>query len=332
METTTGKPLGLAIAGCGRISESHLKAAAAIPDRVQVLAVVDPVEEKARARAGQFGIATVYTSIEQALSDQRIEAVGVWTQPVFHVPLGVQIAQAKRHVVIEKPLCLSVAEADRLIRAGAENGVVVMSGQSRRFNDLVFAAKRLIEAGEIGRLLHISVTTGAQTEGPPIAWWGDPALTGPNALLANWASHWVDQIVYLAGRKPLRVYAEAADHHPKYAGEDEWSMLIRFEDDLIASYTHSFNYSFGAASGFAYAGTRGVINIAGKEVWLNGKKVEGVGTETNNFRAEYVEFAAAIRQGRPPLCAAAEVRPVIAILEGALLSAREHRAVDLAVL
>ena len=122
--------------------------------------------------------------------------------------------------------------------------------------------------------------------------------------MANWASHWVDQIVYLAGKRPLRVSAEAAGHHEKYAGEDEWSMLIRFEDDLVASYTHSFNVDFGDAAGFAYSGTEGTINISGTELLLRGKAVEGIGGETNSFGAELTEFAGAIREGRQPLCAA----------------------------
>ena len=325
----SGRKVGYALVGCGRISQAHLAATKELPDDLDVVAVVDAVEEKARARADEFGVDTVYTSVEDAFADDRIEAIDICTQPVFHAPLGVQAAKAGRHVVIEKPMCLSVREADDLIAAGREAGVVVMSGQSRRFNDLVFVAKELIESGKIGRLLHINVVSGSKHEGPPIAWWGDEEFTGPSALIANWASHWLDQIVYLAGKRPLRVCAEAASHHDKFAGEDEWSILIAFEDNLIATYTHSFNCGFGATNGFAYAGTAGTVEIRDACVMLNGEKVEGVGTSINNFAAQLKEFADAIREGRKPLCDAEQVRDVIAISEAAILSAREHRVVEL---
>jgi predicted dehydrogenase len=324
-----GRPLGYAVVGCGRISESHLRAARALPDDLDLRAVVDVVEEKARRRAREFGVPAAYTRLEDALADERIKIIDICTQPVFHAPLGVRAAGAGKHVLIEKPLCLSVKEADALIAAGRAAGVTVMSGQSRRFNDPVLAAKRLIASGQVGRLLHIQVATGSRTEGPPIAWWGDEAMTGPSALLANWASHWLDQIVYLAGRRPLRVMAEAASHHDTYAGEDEWSILIRFEGDLIAAYTHSFNCQLGAAGGFEYAGTKATLEIRGKTLLLDGRKVEGVGENINNFTAMLKELADAVRGGRPPLCSAEEVRDAIAIAEAALMSARQGRAVSL---
>lgn len=323
------RPLGVAVIGCGRISVSHIKGSQSHPDALEVVAVVDVVEEKARARADEFGVATVYTSVEEALRDDRIQALDICTQPVFHAPVGIQGAEAGRHVIIEKPMCLTVKEADRLIAAGKANGVTVMSGQSRRFNEPVLAARKIIEAGELGRLLHINVAAGDRTEGPPIAWWGDHAFTGPSALIANWASHWLDQIVYLAGKKPLRVMAEAASHHDKYAGEEEWSMLIRFENDLIACYTHSFNCRLGIGGGFEYAGSEKTLEIRSNRLFVEGEEIEGVGRNINNFGAMLKEFADSIREGRKPLCDAAQVRDVIAIGEAALISAREARMVSL---
>jgi len=327
-----GKPVGYAVVGCGRISQAHLKAARTLPDDLDVVAVVDMIEEKAKERAAEFDVPTVYTKLDDALADDRIQIIDACTQPVFHAPIAVQSANAGKHVVVEKPLCVTVKEADEMIAAGKANNVKVMSGQSRRFNDLVFEAKKIIESGDIGELLHVNIATGNRTEGPPIAWWGDEEFTGPNALIANWASHWIDQFVYLAGKKPLRVMAEAADHHDKYAGDDEWSMLVRFEDNLIATYTHSFNCKMGIAGGFEYAGSKGTVEIRGNAVYLEGKKIEGVGDNTNNFAAMLKELVDSIREDRDVLCNAEQVRDVIAIGEAAMISAREHRCVELSEL
>jgi predicted dehydrogenase len=322
-------PLGYAVVGCGRISHMHLKAAKSLPDDLAVVAVVDTIEEKAREVASEFDVSTVYSSLDSALADDRIAIIDICTQPVHHVTLGVQALNAGRHVVIEKPLCLTVGEADALISAAKQNGVTAMSGQSRRFNEPVFAAKRLIDEGTLGRLLHIQAAAGDRTEGPPIAWWGDAAVTGASALLANWASHWLDQILYLAGKRPLRVYAEAADHHDKYAGFDEWSMLIRFEDDLIAAYTHSFNCRMGVAGGFEYAGTKATLDIRVNRLFLEGEEVKGVGHNINDFAGMLAERVASIREGRKPLCDAEQVRDVVAVSEAALISAQEGRVVTL---
>ena len=321
--------IGYVVVGCGGISQEHLKAARTLPDHLDMIAVVDMVEEKAQERADQFRVPTVYTQLEDALEDERIRIVDVCTQPVFHAPIGVQAANAGKHVIIEKPMCLSVKEADKLIAAARANNVTVMSGQSRRFNDPLLAAKKIFDSGEIGKLLHINVATGSRSEGPPIAWWGDEAFTGQSALLANWASHWIDQIVYLAGKGPLRVMAEAASHHDKYAGNDEWSILIRFEDDLIACYSHSFNCRFGMGGAFEYAGTKGTVAICGDRLLLEGEVVEGVGQNINNFGAMLKELVDSIREGRKPLCAAEQVRDVVAVAEAALISARDGRMVSL---
>ena len=106
-------------------------------------------------------------------------------------------------------------------------------------------------------------------------------------------------------------------------------MLIRFEDDLIACYTHSFNCRIGIGGGFEYAGTKGTVEIRGNRLFLGGEEVEGIGRDINNFRAMLEELARSIREGRRPLCDAEEIRDVIAIGEAALRSAREGRVVSL---
>lgn len=97
----------------------------------------------------------------------------------------------------------------------------------------------------------------------------------------------------------------------------------------MATYQHSFNASFGDAGGFAYMGTEGAINLTGSSVLLNGEKVEGVGTNVNNFVAEIKEFVDAIFEGREPIASGREVRTVIAVMEAAITSAETHQVIFL---
>jgi predicted dehydrogenase len=296
---------------------------------VELVAVVDMQEGRARDYQSRFGAPKHYVSVEDALQDKAIEAVDLCLPPAAHCPVAVQSLESGRHVLVEKPMALTVAEADAMIAAAEENDVILMSGQSRRFNDPLMAAKELLDEGRIGKLIHISVASGGKSQSPPVWWWKDPSITGKSALMANWCSHWIDQMVWVAASEPVRVSAEAASYNDEFAGVDQIAMLIAFENGVMAAYQHTFNASFGDAGGFAYMGAEGTINLSGNKVFLNGETVDGVGTNTNNFTAEIREYTTAIREGRQPLASGREVRPTIAIMEAALKSAETHQTIHL---
>ena len=323
------RKVGYAVIGCGRIARSHLRAVNHLSEYVDLIAVVDVQEDRARAYCDEFGAEKYYTSVDDALEDEAVEAADLCLPPSEHCPVAVQVMNAGRHVMVEKPMCLTVAEADQMIEAADENRMILMCGQSRRFNDPLTAARRMLQEGRIGKLIHISVAAGSRSEKAAVAWWGDPAVAGPSNLVANWSSHYIDQVLWMAGRRPLRVYAEGASYNDEFAGDDEFAIIIGFADGLMCSYQHSYNASFQDVGGVAYMGTEGTITLKGSEVLLNGKKVGGVGTNVNNFAAEIKEFATAIREKRQPMASGREIRPVIAVMEAIVKSAGTHEVVKL---
>ena len=135
------KEVGYAVVGCGRIATSHLKAVNQLPGYIDLIAAVDVREERARKYCEEFGAEKYYTSVENALKDEAIEAVDLCLPPSEHCPVAVQAMNAGRNVIVEKPMCLTVAEADQMIEAADRNGVILMCGQSRRFNDPLMAAR-----------------------------------------------------------------------------------------------------------------------------------------------------------------------------------------------
>ncbi len=321
------RKVGYAVIGCGRIARSHLSAVNQLTDYVDLMATVDVQEDRAKDYSEEYGAEKYYTSVEDALKDDAIEAVDLCLPPSEHCPVAVQAMNAERHVLVEKPMCLTVVEADEMIEAADRNGVILMCGQSRRFNDPLMAAHKMLNEGKIGKLIHISAAAGGKTEKAAVSWWKDPAVTGPSNLVANWSSHYVDQVLWMAGKRPLRVYAEGASYNDEVAGNDEFAVIIGFEDGLMCSYQHSYNASFSGLGGVAYMGTEGTITLKGSEVHLNGKKVEGVGTNVNNFAAEIKEFVTAIRESRQPMASGREIRPVIAVMEAIIRSAETHEVV-----
>ena len=323
------RKVGYAVIGCGRIATSHLKAISQLPEYIDLIATVDVQENRARKYCEDFEAEKYYTSVEDVLKDKVVEAVDLCLPPSEHCPVAVQAMDAGRHVIVEKPMCLTVSEADQMIEVADRNGVILMCGQSRRFNDPLMAARKMMLEGKIGKLIHISVSAGSISKKAAVWWWKDPAVAGPSNLVANWSSHYVDQILWMANKRPLRVYAEGASYNDEFAGNDEFAIIIGFEDDLICSYQHSYNASFKDTGGVAYMGTEGTITLIDNEVRLNGKKVEGVGTNINNFAAEIKEFVMSIRENRQPMASGREVKPVITVMEAIIKSAETHKVVHL---
>jgi predicted dehydrogenase len=321
--------VGYAVIGCGRIATSHLKAVNQLPEYIDLIATVDVQEHRAEKYCEEFQAEKHYTSVEDVLKDEGVEAVDLCLPPSEHCLVAVQAMNAGRHVLVEKPMCLTVAEADQMIEAVDRNGVILMCGQSRRFNDPLMAAREMILEGKIGKLIHISVAAGGRSEKAAVWWWKDTSVTGPSNLVANWSSHYIDQVLWMADKCPLRVYAEGASYNDEFAGNDEFAIVIGFEDGLMCSYQHSYNGSFADAGGVVYMGTEGTITLKGSEVRLNGEKVEGVGTNVNNFAAEIKEFVTAIRENRQPMASGREVRPVIAVMEAIIESAATHEVIEI---
>jgi len=324
------KKVGYAVIGCGRISTSHLKAINQLPEYIDLIATVDMEGYRAERYCEEFGAKKYYTSVADVLNDKAVEAVDLCLPPSAHCPIAVQSMNAGRHVLVEKPMCLTVAEADEMIETADKNGVILMCGQSRRFNDPLMSARKMIREGKIGKLIHISVAAGGKSEQAAVWWWKDANVTGPSNLVANWSSHYIDQILWLANKRPVRVYAEGASHNYEFAGNDEFAVVIGFENGLMCSYQHSYNASFADIGGVAYMGEKGTITLIGSEVRLNGEKIEGVGANVNNFTAEIKEFVTAIRENnRQPMASGREIRPVIAVMEAIMKSAETHEVIRL---
>ncbi len=303
------------IVGCGRIAVGHIDALKNLSDLYELSALCDVVPGKAEQFAQKMEVKTeIYDDFEAMLAQSDVEAVSVCTQPVYHCPVSVKCLDAGWHVVTEKPLALNVNEVDRMIEASRRNGRIMMGGQSRRFNHPLRVMKRLLDEGSVGDLVGITVQMGGDGARAPILWWADPAMTGPNALLANWGSHSIDWILYLADEIPSTAYAIGKSYRPGvYSGHDHLSALLSFKSGLTAEYTHSFAGSYG---GGLRAHCRGGELVQVKDMVLrNGEEVEGSAGNTNDFTAMLTEFHRSIAEGREPETSALAVRGLYATID-----------------
>jgi predicted dehydrogenase len=155
------EPIRAAIVGCGRISDLHELGYRERSD-ARIAAVCDSNRGRAKAKAKAWGVARVYTKYQQVLDDPDIDLVELLTPHHLHCEMTVSACRAGKHVSVQKPMALSIAEADQMIAVAAENGVQLRVYENFIFYAPAVKARQLIRAGEIGepRMIRAHVSTG----------------------------------------------------------------------------------------------------------------------------------------------------------------------------
>jgi predicted dehydrogenase len=159
---------------------------------------------RARALAARYGVERVHTDVEALLADDGVQAVSLCTANASHAELAVAVLQAGRHVLVEKPLATTLADALAVERAAAASGCVAQVGFVRRFSGNVVALKRFVDAGELGEVYY-GRATNLRRAGHPGGWYGDRERSGGGPLI-DIGSHVLDLCWYLMGRpEPVTV-------------------------------------------------------------------------------------------------------------------------------
>jgi predicted dehydrogenase len=194
-----------AIVGCGRISDLHQLGYRDRAD-ARIEAVCDRDRRRAEARAAAWGVPKVYTDFEQVLSDRDVDLVELLTPHHLHCPMTVAACQAGKHVSVQKPMALSAAEADAMIAAAEQAGVVLRVYENFVYYAPAVRAREMIDAGEIGEVravrLHVSTgTSAAGWEVPASAWaWRfDEQQCGGGPLVFDHGYHLFSIAQYLGG-------------------------------------------------------------------------------------------------------------------------------------
>lgn len=142
------------LVGLGLVSDSHIKAFQA-HENAEVAAVCDLDGNHAKEVAEQYGIKKYYTNYEEMLKDEAINLVDICTPTFTHVNMVVAAAEAKKHILCEKPFCMNLEEGAAACEAARKNHVALTVEESYRFMTSIIKAKELIDAGEIGKPTQI---------------------------------------------------------------------------------------------------------------------------------------------------------------------------------
>lgn len=175
--------------GCGRIARVHRTYLSELPT-VELVGVCDSDAAARAAFAREFAIAE-YASVDELVARGRPQVVHVLTPPATHAPLALALLGAGVHVLVEKPLALSTAEADQVLAAARRAGRWVSVDHNRWFDPVVQQAAQAVAVGRLGELVGVEVFQGAEAgeadklRGAPAHW----SATLPGGVLANLVSH-----------------------------------------------------------------------------------------------------------------------------------------------
>jgi UDP-N-acetyl-2-amino-2-deoxyglucuronate dehydrogenase len=192
--------LRFALLGCGRISKRHSELLGYNKiDNASLVAVCDIVEEKAKKIGDQFGV-PYFTDMHKMMQTIDLDVVTVLTESGYHAKHVIDLAKYKKHVVVEKPMALTLDDADNMIRACDEAGVKLFVVKQNRFNVPVVKVREALMAGRFGKLVLGTVRVRwcrPQAYYDQDAWRGTWALDG--GVLTNQASHHVDLLEWMMG-------------------------------------------------------------------------------------------------------------------------------------
>jgi predicted dehydrogenase len=221
----------LGLIGMGLIGTAHAETLRKI-DECELVAVAD-VDENYRKATEKLG-ATYYRDYEEMVHDESLQGVIIATPNHLHAPMGIVCATHGLHLFVEKPIAADLADADRLIETANQNKVRIFVGHQRRFNPLVEKAREIVQGGELGRLVGVTIAWALlkppQYFEGPFAWRKN---RGGGPILIN-LIHEIDNLRYICG-EITEVFAIASNKVRSFSVEDTASVTFRFENGAVGT-------------------------------------------------------------------------------------------------
>jgi UDP-N-acetyl-2-amino-2-deoxyglucuronate dehydrogenase len=300
-------PLGFGLVGCGTIAATYAAAFDGLA-AARLVAVTDVDGAQASRFAAAHGVVDA-GGLDKLLARTDVEVVCVLVPSGLHAEVGLAVAEAGKHVVVEKPIDISLAAARRLIDGAAARGVSLSVISQQRYNPGMQRAKALLAGGRLGRLVEVWASVPwhrTQAYYDSGAWRGKWALDGGGALM-NQSVHYADLLCWLCG-PPVVLSATCATMSHEIEVEDLALSLLRFENGALGMLEASTVAFPGFPTALRVSGTEGTI------VLENGALVTAAlqdGDESvsegdvgaldfpGGHRAQLADIAAAIVEGRP---------------------------------
>ena len=333
--TSEAPERGFGIVGTGVIAAMHAAAVAALP-RARLAAVTDVAAGAAAAFAAARGCAAE-PGLDQLLARPDVDVVCVCVPSGMHAEIGVRAAQAGKHLVVEKPIDVTLAAADRLIEAARAAGVALTVISQHRFDPGLIELKRLLGDGALGRLVLAEASTKwyrTQAYYDSAAWRGTWAMDGGS--LMNQGIHYVDLLRWCMG-PVTEVTAVCATQAHQVEVEDTALAIVRFGSGAVGTILSSTAAYPGFPQRLEITGTDGTVIVedgrivrrpgAGAVGALGGLGALGgaadpAAIEVASHAAQIADLLAAIEEGRAPAVDGQAGRDALEIVRAVYESAR----------
>ncbi len=311
-----------ALIGCGRIASNHVKAV--LGTGLEFTAVCDILPEQMENLLQKHGLdqdETIkrYTDYKQMIAENQIELIGIATESGSHAEIALYCIDHGINLIIEKPIAMSMQDADEIVRRSEEKGVKVAACHQNRFNVAVQELRKAVETGRFGKLSHGSVhvrwnrNEGYYAQAP---WRGKWAHDG--GALMNQCIHGIDLLRWMMGGEAEEVYGVTRQRfHDYLEAEDIGMAVVKFKNGAVATIEGTTNvYPQNLEETLYLFGEKGTVKIGGKstnniDVWDFADETEadhqnkGLKEQTSNVYGNghlsmYADVTDAIKNDRAP--------------------------------
>ena len=350
------------IIGTGRIADMHYLGYKGNP-KAEVYALCDADQTILQGRASEWGVEKTYQDYRRLLEDPAVDAVEVITPHHLHAEMAIAALEAGKHVSVQKPMALNIAEADAMIRAANRSGKLLRVIENYRYYQPFTKAKEIIDAGDIGEPLSIRIksVSGTAPDGWEVPdrsheWRSDPSRSGEGSVLFDHGYHIWSIAMYFLGEVE-RVFSyigrtKVVSHYEvqpgsfldspamvtwKYAGSDTYGACEAVHSEGLMVQSRYYPVDVG----LEITGSRGVLLVnhgpngrmfekPAVEVYRDGvtKSFSDLDTDyADSFARAVGDFLDAIQGGRESDLTGPDAREVLRFSLAILLSGRERREV-----
>ena len=340
-----------ALIGCGRIATNHMKAA--VNNRLEISAVCDVVPEHMEVLLAKHELQNDmsilrYTDYRSMIQEVKPDLVSIATESGIHAEIALFCIDHGVHVIIEKPMAMSISDANEIIRCSEEKHVQVSACHQNRFNIAVQEMRHALEAGRFGRLSHGSIhvrwnrNQGYYDQAP---WRGTWAQDG--GALMNQCIHGIDLLRWTFGGEIEEIYGQTRQQfHDYLEAEDVGMAVVKFKNGAIATVEGTTNvYPKNLEETLYIFGEKGTVKIGGTstnniDVWNFADESEadtknkGLQEETSNVYGNghtslFADMIDAIQNDRKPYVDAYAGRDALELVLAIYKSQKEGHAVRL---
>ena len=340
--------VGVGLVGSQFISTIHAESLRPVP-QADVRAVMSPTAGHARDFAAKYGIPHHFQDLDALLARDDIDLVVIGAPNFTHCDITVRAAQAGKHVVVEKPFALNLAEADRMIEACDRAGVKLMYAEELCFTPKYVKLKQLLDDGALGR--PVLFKQSEKHDGPHAEHFWDVERSGGGVTM-DMGCHAIQFFRWLNRNDPVKsVYAQmnTSVHGAKTRGEDNAIIILEFENGVVALAEESWTKLGGMDDRAEIHGSEGVAYadvLQGNSIQTYSQKGVGYAVEkagntvgwsyvmyeeiwNYGFPQEFQHFVDCVLHDRQPLVTGADGRAVLEILFAAYESAGSGRKIEL---